>query len=342
VYGFLRTATSAQISNQFINFMLTARRNEWFGLKSITQPQENGSIAAKIEKKIEQLPQFWRAPVEALIESFEEAIIEAGYVISFTIDDHVAAARYARDSGLVRTVEVKPEKDSNEKLTFAAPMGRLKEEIEHTVYGTYPLIENRNVGLVMGMPVDDLVKMQPQSLRLVVDLYSVKKPPFYKKTDNFVWATVTLPNIKRSAVDWNLIKQAFGGMNGYMWGRFRLKCQLKSGRQIVFYAGSEATAKNQLESFMMLIDDEVVTVNVSEETRSGERIKRPRLYKNTTKIYPAFFTVINREDLLDPAKGKVGPRAKTYRDNKVRIPLWLDKEPPETKALVNQVFRRGF
>lgn len=342
IYGFLRAATSAQISNQFINFVLTARRNEWFGMQSITKPQENGSIAAQIEKKIEKLPEFWRAPVENLIESFEEAIIEAGYVVAFTIDDHVAASRYARDSGFVRTVEIKPQKDTDEKLQFAAPMTRLKDEIEQTLYGTYPLIENRNVGLMMGMPIDEYVKVQPQSLRLVVDLYSVKKPPFYKKTDNFVWATVTLPNVKRAAVDWNIIKQAFGGANGYQWGRFRLKAQLKSGRQIVFYAGSEGTAKGQLESFLGLIDDEIITVNISEETRTGERQKRPRLYKNNTKIYPAFFTVINREELLDPNKGKVGPRAKTYSDNKVRIPLWLDKEPPDTKDLIRQVFKRGF
>lgn len=342
VAAFLRTAASAQISNQFINFMLTARKNEWLGQKSITKPQENGSIAAKIEKKIEQLPQFWRAPAEAFIESFEEAIIEAGYVVAFTIDDHVAATRYARDSGIVRTIELKPEKDTDEKLTFVAPMGRIKDEIENTVFSTYPLVRNRDVGLMFGMPIDEYVRAQPQTLRLIVDLYSVKAPPFYKKTDNFVRATISIPNVKRSAIDWNIIKQAFGGRNGYMWGRYRANVQLKSGRKIVFYAASEGEAESRLEAFMLLTTEELTTFNVSEEKRVGERIKKPKLFKRTTRIYPAFFTVVNREDLLDPNKGRVNTRQKNYRDNQAKIPLWVDTEPDGTKEMIQRVLTKGF
>lgn len=342
VYGFLKTATAAQISNQFINFMLSARRNEWFGLKSITSPQENGSIAAKIEKKIEQLPQFWRAPVEALIESFEEAIIEAGYVVAFTIDDHVAAARYARDSGIVRTVEVIPEKGSEEKLTFAAPMGRLKEEIEHTISGTYPLVKNRDIGLMIGTPLDEYVKAQPQTLRLIVDLYSVKAPPFYKKTDNFVWATVSISNVKRSALDWMTIKQAFGGANGYLWGRYRANVQFKSGRRMTYFVASEGEAKSRLDAFLRLTDDELTTLNITEEQKVGERVKKPKLVKNTTRIYPCFFTVINREELLDPQKGRVGTRQKNYRDNRAKIPLWTETEPDGTRDLIRRILTKGF
>lgn len=342
VYGFLRTAVSAQISNQFINFMLTARRNEWFGMKEITQPQENGSIAAKIEKKIEKLPEFWRAPVEAGIEAFEEAIIEAGYVVSFTIDDHVAASRAARDSGMVRTVEVVPEKGSEEKLTFSAPMSRLKDEIETAVYGTYPLVRNRDVGLLMGMPLDEYVKAQPQTLRLIVDLYSVKAPPFYKKTNDFVRATVSISNVRRSALNWTTIKRAFGGSNGYMWGRYRANAQFKSGRRLTYFVASESEAKSLLEGFLNLTDDELTTLNITEEQKVGERLKKPKLVKNPTRIYPAFFTVINREELLDPDKGRVNTRQKNYRDNQAKIPLWVDEEPEGTKETIQRVLTRGF
>jgi hypothetical protein len=82
----LNATVSSQLSNQFIQFVQTARRNEWFGQKSITKPMGNGSLAHKLDTEIEKAPEFWRQPIEEFIEGFEEGIITAGYVVATTIE----------------------------------------------------------------------------------------------------------------------------------------------------------------------------------------------------------------------------------------------------------------
>lgn len=95
VLGFLSTVQSSLIRNMMISFVLTARKNHWFGWEPITRQLPNGSFAQKIEDKIETLPKDWQNFVEELIEEYEEAIIEAGYVVAFEIDDYFAAIKAA-------------------------------------------------------------------------------------------------------------------------------------------------------------------------------------------------------------------------------------------------------
>lgn len=95
VLTYLTTVQRAITDNLFMSFILTARNNRWFGFTPVTSPQPNGSFAAKIEEKIEQLPTDWQNFAEELIEGFEEGIIEAGYVIAFEIDDYYLAQKMA-------------------------------------------------------------------------------------------------------------------------------------------------------------------------------------------------------------------------------------------------------
>jgi hypothetical protein len=109
VRRFLGVGARTMASNTFLSSVLYLRKNELFGFDSITKPLKNGSIATKIEEKIEKLPKNWQSIAENLIEGFEEGIIEAVYVVASTIDDHVSAARYARRAadGPMRTIDVK-------------------------------------------------------------------------------------------------------------------------------------------------------------------------------------------------------------------------------------------
>lgn len=98
--------------NMIASFILTARNNRWLGMEPITSPLPNGSFAQKIEDKIEKLPDQWQNFVEELIESFEDAIIDAGYVVAFEIDDYYRAIKEAnKKSGTERqtTLILNPE-----------------------------------------------------------------------------------------------------------------------------------------------------------------------------------------------------------------------------------------
>lgn len=93
--NYLMTIQGAIQRNMIASFILTSRKNHWFGWEPVTTPLPNGSFAQKIEDKIEKLPVDWQNFTEELIESYEEAIIEAGYVVAFEIDDYYLAMKEA-------------------------------------------------------------------------------------------------------------------------------------------------------------------------------------------------------------------------------------------------------
>jgi hypothetical protein len=98
--------------NMIASFVLTSRKNHLFGWSPITTQLPNGSFAQKIEDKIEKLPVNWQNFVEELIESYEEAIIEAGYVVAFEIDDYYIAMKEAQRASTnegIATVTINPE-----------------------------------------------------------------------------------------------------------------------------------------------------------------------------------------------------------------------------------------
>lgn len=95
IIGWLYTVRNAIQDNLFLSFILTARQNHWFGWEPINSDLPNASFIKKIEDFTESLPTDWENFAEELIEEFEEAIIEAGYVLAYEIDDYYLAMKAA-------------------------------------------------------------------------------------------------------------------------------------------------------------------------------------------------------------------------------------------------------
>lgn len=87
--AFLNTIQRTQTENAMLGFLLTARNTGLFGWKPISAPLPNASFQAKIEEEIEKLPANWQNFAEEFLESFEEAIIEACYIVAFEADDYM-------------------------------------------------------------------------------------------------------------------------------------------------------------------------------------------------------------------------------------------------------------
>lgn len=116
VMGYLMNIQRLIQQNMIASFVLTARKNSWFGWKPIDKQLPNGSFAQKIENKIEKLPPRWQNFVEELIENYEEAIIEAGYVVAFEIDDYWAAIKAANQppsDEQITTIRINPKSITN-------------------------------------------------------------------------------------------------------------------------------------------------------------------------------------------------------------------------------------
>ncbi len=114
--NYLMTVQGAIQRNMIASFILTARKNHWFGWEPVKSPLPNGSFAQKIEDKIEKLPASWQNFVEELVESYEEAVIEAGYVVAFEIDDYYLAMKEANkkpSEEQVTTIRINPKTITN-------------------------------------------------------------------------------------------------------------------------------------------------------------------------------------------------------------------------------------
>lgn len=286
-----------------------------------------------------------QAFVEELLEESWDSFTEAGFIIAKELDEAFTHAKLATNKidGPERTVEIQPDKRLEEEtLTFQAVPQRQLAPLIETTLNQHRLIYNRDVGLFVGQPLEEFAKAKPQTLRVIIDMYSVRQPPFFKTVDDdFVWSTVTIPDVKRTALDWEKIKRAAGGNNGYMWGRFRAMAYLDNGRKLVCYGNSEGEAEERVKALLELTNAHMDTLNIVEEKKEADRIRYPKLTKNATRIYPGNFTIINRKEILDNDRGHPS-RQGNYRDAKVKIPLWTDRKPKNFDEMVDSVIRTGF
>lgn len=308
----------------------------------------NMSFNTQMEEAVESISnKALQAFVENALEEAWDSFMEAGFIVAAEIDNAYAQQKQAaaQSLGSPRSLEIeldaKAPTESKETLQLVAMPQKLAVQTVQQSLNTYRMIHNRDIGLVMGLPVEEYTRAKPQSLRLTIDLYSVKSPPFYRNSNKLTWATITIPDMKRSALEWSTIKAAIGGSNGYLWGRFRAVAYLDTGRKIICHGGTEKEAEDRINALLKLTTADLVTLNITEEKKAGERLTKQKLQKETTRIYPGFFTVINRQELLDPTEGRASTRQKNYRDAKAKIPLWLDKEPANADRLIREVLRTG-
>jgi hypothetical protein len=120
--NFLSISATAVASNLFLLSVLTIRRNEWLGQKTVkTDERPNGSIAAKIDRKIEKIPEFWREPLQAFISGVGSGIENGGYVIARSFDSAVAESAFAnRRQGEEFTIEIVPHGNSSDPAKKSA------------------------------------------------------------------------------------------------------------------------------------------------------------------------------------------------------------------------------
>ena len=268
VRQFLGQATTAMISNGFINSVLFLRRNELFGFDSITDENlPNGSIAEQIDEKIEKLPEQWRRPAEALIDGIEDGIVSAGYVVAMTIDDHVAAMQYAAsDPGPTRTIEVTTK--DGETFEMTGGQGHLMEGLP-IVAAQAGMLDGKDVGTFFGdIPIDVKPLPSGQFLRIRFRPDSFKDSKKGRNTRRY--SNLLIPNAKKG-----ITRKELEALN-YNHGPHRVSCYSSSGRQITVFASSKTEGQTLIRAAIKFSRD-----TLREETwkhypqqRRGKGIRR--------------------------------------------------------------------
>lgn len=308
----------------------------------------NLSFNQVVEESVERITdKTLKIFVDTLLEEAWDSFIEAGFVVASEIDNAYSQAKQASQQALgsERSADLvlnkRASKPNQETIRLQKLPQRQMVQLVQQQIANYKVMENRDVGTLMGLPIEEYAKAKEQTLRLIIDLYSQKEPPFYRNTDGLVLATVSIPDVKRSMLDWATIKRVCGGANGYMWGRFRAIARLDNGRKLIIYGGSEESVEAQVREYLTLTEADLLTLDITEEKKTAQRAKRPKLSKDTKRIYPVYFTVINRKEIIDPTQGRAGMK-RNWRDARIRIPLWTEQPPPNYKELIQDILTKGF
>lgn len=206
------------------------------------------------------------------------------------------------------------------------------------ILAIHQILENRDLGEFVGHPLDEYVRAKPQSFRIAVQFYSVASPPWRApEGQKLTRATYYVPSVSKTKIDWQTIKTACGGANGYMWGRFRATANLNDGRQMQIHGASEDEATDRLKALLALSEANLLTLTCAEEKKEGRRASDKLLYKESTRVYPAYFTIIHQEKIV--TESNVATLSGNYKRSKARIPLWTETKPHDANAIIAEAIK---
>lgn len=300
------------------------------------------SFAGAVEEWIES---FKDPAIENFLENFVDDLIdsciEAGYVIAGGLDSWVAQQKLAQATqfGVEEVVEIQPNREApQEKIVLAAPRELMKTELVATMR-EHIMLDNRDVGMWVGEPVRENLRNDPISIQLKISLNAVAQAPFVtpegKKSKR---VTITVPNVDRAKIDWQAIKTAVGGTNGYLWGRFVAKGKFEGGYDMKIYGATADEAKDRLKACAVFSKSQILGITVTEETREARRLQYSALYKQPTRIYPISFTIINQQRVLNEESGRASLSG-IYKQKDSRIPLNVPTKPNNFEEIVAELFR---
>jgi hypothetical protein len=300
------------------------------------------SFRLAIEESINNIPvPFIENFFEEAHEEFIEACQESGYVMGAAIDEWMFRQKLQETSQIEqqRIIELTPDRTiPEETILLIGNELNIREQIPN-VLAQYRMVEDRDIGQFMGETARENIRdlVSPLTIRLIFK--SVKKPPFFHADGERAKQTqITIPFINKNKIDWEDIKLACGGVNGYLWGRFRALVKLENGHSFEFWGASPQDCNDLLEDLLKLCTVDMVGVTITEETKKGKRLTYSALYKEQLRVYPCYFTIFNNQRVLNEDSGKATLTG-VYKTRDYRFDLWLDEKPDNYQEIITDLLR---
>jgi hypothetical protein len=272
---------------------------------------------------------------EELIEEFFDSCSEAFYVVANTADQYMMEQKLSQASllGDQEFVEITPNRDDeSEKIVIAGPAELIKPTIVQTL-AQHQLLEERDLGMWVGEPLREALIAPPVSIQMRVLLTDTEGNARSKRR-----VQITIPDVQRSRIDWGRLKAAVGGQNGYMWGAYRCKARLSGGNFIELYAATESEGVDRLVELAYFSNQEILGITAVKELKEGKRKTISALYKQSTRIYPYGFTVINQQKVLNEESGRA-QMSGIYKKRKTSmILLHTSSKPDDFEEILQELF----
>ncbi|MFE4108571.1 hypothetical protein [Almyronema epifaneia] len=277
------------------------------------------SFATQFEESIENLGNdYVRVFLENFFEEAWDGFIESGYIVAAELDAAYAQASAAQ--GPQRSITLVPDQRApQERIYLSGPEAQVKAQTQ-TVLAQHRLIYNRDVGAIVGQPAEDWYRARPQRRKLTLVWSERPRPPW--RLDNGRQpkrATYSIPDAK-IGLTWEELKRF---ARPFTWGPHRATANLDNGRQMAVYGSTPKEAESMLRRLVQLSTAKILTVSVTSE---GER--NPSLKKRPTYLYPAHAYLLVRRPSVD-ATGRTDLEGNTWDEEKQRVDLWPDQQPPD-------------
>lgn len=346
IFNAIRVTASATAQNvaigAFINFRKNIRKMPQEKLAKIVGEKrakmireewgkEGGPIISLAEGRERWVERFkkeeTRAFMDAAADEFGDAFIEAGFIVAAEIDNAYEQARAATDQSLgqTRVIELQPDRrNDEEKILLYGEEKLLKPQILSTL-ANYRVLNNRDVGQIVGSPVDDDKRAKWLNRKLLIVFRDKPTPPWrHPDGRRCKQAEYSISDLKPGTT-WRDIKQA---SKRYTWGKFRATARLDNGRQIAVYGFTEQEAESKLKDLMRLSTADILSLNVSEE-----KIRNPRNRKEPTLMYPCFASFLIRKRSTDQ-QGLTDLRGQVWDEKLIKFNLWTDTPPEDLPPLL--------
>lgn len=327
--GMLQGLKQLQIENALLRSVLFFRDRRLFGMAPVTaNDKPSDTFADRVDRQIQRIPnQMIRNFVQGYLEGTEDALWDTGYIIAMTLDDIVAGQQFAQKQALgpERIVKLTPDPTQPEEVVvFAGPQALVEQNID-TALAEHQLINNRDVGQIIGFPEESNPRAERLTRSLIVTFKEKAAPPWMVDGRRAKDIQYTISDLRRG-LTWQEIKAA---TRRYTWGKFRATALLDNRRQMAIYGVSPDEAESQLRSLLTLSTARISTLSIGEE-----KIRDPLYVKRPTLMYPAYATLI-----LSPAqRGLTTPESRPTRKH-VRIELWHQEEPDDLPDLETGLIR---
>lgn len=303
------------------------------------------SFAIAVNNAVESIPnEGIKNFVEEFLEEAWDGCVEAGYVVANSIDSYIAAEKLKKQilpaMGETKYVEIKPDRSiDDQRIILVGAEEVLKPVIAQTLTN-YQMWEDKDIGTFVGSSIDELLRTKPRTISIQIQFFSVKTPPWSKRPGDarLVTASYCIPDVEQAKLDWEKIKLACGGVNGYMYGRYRATGLLDNGRQMAIYANSGDEAEDRLRALLTLSKAELIKKPTISEDRAedstGSYLKQP------VQVYPAYFTVLNQYQVPGAPGSSIPINGKRYMRRTDRIDLWVETKPYDFDERILELLKK--
>lgn len=294
-------------------------------------------ISDEIEERIDSIENtYLRDFTEEFVDEFEDSCVEAGYVFASGLDAWIAQQKTleekSQNQDQQEVIEVIPDRSNErDKFLLSGKQSIILEKLPYEL-SQHKRFGDRAIGTVF---VDDDInqgRRKPFDFGITVKflMASVENPPIY----GYKKAVITVHDVERSKLDFDTLKRAVGGRNGYNSGKFFCSAETTNGKMIKLWAGSVSEGENRISDLIKLTNYEILRYKtpVSSNNQLSNQVRR-----EITRVYPIQVTIIYKAlNIVERYRRRIEDESEIFRE--ITLPLWREQQPSNWNEKINNLF----